>query len=124
MLNHISVSTLIALNYINHPPPALALSILPRLIFLCLFLLLCLFIFLSFNFSSHYSGSSCLFIIFLSPLFHSYPLYPYLLQFHPPSVFSLFSSCLRSPLWILFLLGLFNLFLVFPFLLPIFEELG
>lgn len=105
-------------------PPALALSILPRLIFLCLFLLLCLFIFLSFNFSSHYSNSRCLFIIFLFPLFHSYPLYPDSLQFCPSSVFSLFSGWLCSSLWILFLSCPFNLFPVFSFFLPVFKELG
>lgn len=77
------------------PPPALALSILPRLIFLCLFLLLCLFIFLSFNFSSHYFNSRCLFIIFLFPLFHSYPFTPICFILVLPQSFS--SSLAGSP---------------------------
>lgn len=67
LLTHISLSPLIALNYINHSLPC---PCFPGLISICLFLLLSLFISLSFNFSSHYSNSACLLII-LPPLPHS-----------------------------------------------------
>lgn len=123
VLTRISLSPLIALNYINHSLPC---PCFPGLIFICLFLLFSLFISLSVNFSSHYSNSACLLII-LPPSPHSlsfflfslsvFPLISRLLLFLPLLFFSLFFVVLYPSLPILLCLLLF-------FFLPISEQLG